>query len=192
MRLARLRGLYRSRFAVVIALVITAVIAGVSVSRLIDDDSLPTADPTTVALARDFAVAVTSFDHETAAQDVAEVLDFGTSGFESEFRDAMGDDFLIGIERSRSVSTGRVIAGPTLQSRVDGSSTFLIVINQSISSEVEGPTSAEGTPEGATSTTTVAATDAPPTPSGTPRLVRVGMLVTVDDASSKVSSVQIL
>ncbi|MDP1818472.1 MAG: hypothetical protein Q8K58_01085 [Acidimicrobiales bacterium] len=185
-RLPRPRRLYHSRVAAGIALVLAAAAAGTAVRSLLDDDALPEAPPSTVDLVSDFAVAVTSFDHRTAAQDIAEVLDLGTRGFESEFRNAMGDDFLSGIEGSKSVSVSQIVAGPTLQSRVDESSTFLVVVNQSISTQVEGPASSEPASQD-TSTTA-----SPATPAAAPRVVRVGMLVTVDEASSKVESVQIL
>jgi len=166
--------------------VVAAALAAVAVSNLLDDDALPEAEPSILDLVGDFAIAVTSFDHRTAAQDIAEVLAFGTSDFESEFRDAMGEDFVSGIEQSKSVSVGRILAGPTLQSRVDGASTFLVVLNQSISTAVEGPASSEPTSQD-TSTTA-----SPATSGAAPRIVRVGMLVTVDDSSMKVASVQIL
>ncbi len=184
--LQRLRRLHRSRIAAALAVVITAALTAGAVSNLLDAGALPEAEPAMLDLVGDFAIAVTSFDHRTAAQDIAEVLAFGTRDFESEFRDAMGDDFIGGIERSKSVSAGRILAGPTLQSRVDGSSTFLVVLNQSISTDVEGSASSD-TPAQDGSTTDVPASA--PTP---PRVVRVAMLVTVVDASSKIESVQIL
>lgn len=185
MRLSGLLALGRSRLVVAGAVVLAASGAVLSVAPLFDDESVPMADAGTLDLVSDFAIAVTSFDHRTAEQDIAEVLAFGTGDFESEFRTAMGDDFLPGIQASRSVSVGQILAGPTLQSRVDGSSTLLIVLNQSISSELGPP---DDVAAAGSTTTSVADATAPQAP----RVVRVGMLVTVDDAAEKVSSVQIL
>lgn len=179
----RFRAIVRSRLVVAVAVVLAAAGAALSVAPLFDDTSVPRADPDTIELVSDFAIAVTSFDHRTAEQDIAEVLAFGTNDFETEFRAAMGEDFLPGIQASRSVSVGQILAGPTLQSRVDGSSTLLVILNQTISSEL-------GTADDDAGSTTTSGADA--TAPQAPRVVRVGMLVTVDDAADEISSVQIL
>lgn len=184
MRLSGLRALGRSRLVVAGAVALAAAGAVLSVAPLFDDVSVPKADADTIDLVRDFAIAVTSFDHRTAEQDIAEVLAFGTNDFETEFRSAMGEDFLPGIQASRSVSVGQILAGPTLQSRVDGSSTLLVILNQTISSELGAAD------DDAVESTTTTGVDA--TAPQAPRVVRVGMLVTVDDAADEISSVQIL
>jgi hypothetical protein len=184
MRLPGFCTIARSRLVVAGAVVLAAAGAALGVAPLLDDDSVPMADADTIALVSDFAIAVTSFDHRTAEQDIAEVLAFGTSDFETDFRSAMGGDFLPGIQASRSVSVGQILAGPTLQSRVDGSSTLLVILNQTISSELGAPDDV------AAESTTTSGADA--TEPQAPRVVRVGMLVTVDDAADKISSVQIL
>ncbi len=171
-----LRSILRSPVTAGVALVVTAGGAGLSIARLGDDGSVPTGSSDDRDLVSEFAVAVTSFDHRTASQDIDEVLALGTKDFEGQFRQAMGENFLSGIEQSGSISQGNLIAGPTLQSEVDGSSTFLVVVNQSIVVDAAPP--ADG------ATTTSAAT--------APRLVRVGMLVTVDEDADKVSSVEVL
>jgi hypothetical protein len=179
-----LRTIVRSRLVVAGAVVLAAAGAALSVAPLFDDVSVPKADADTIELVRDFAIAVTSFDHRTAEQDIAEVLAFGTREFETEFRAAMGEDFLPGIQASQTLSVGQILAGPTLQSRVDGSSTLLVILNQTISSELGAAD------DGTVESTTTSSTDA--TAPQAPRVVRVGMLVTVDDAADEISSVQIL
>ena len=126
---------------------------------------LPHASANEVALVRRFAVAVTSFDHNRLDADVSRVLGFGTPGFEREFRAAMGPNFTNGIAANKTISVGDVIAGPRLQGTTGGRSTFLVVLDQTVTSEGS---------------------------QSQPQVVRVGLLVTVQDNAHKVATVQVL
>jgi hypothetical protein len=110
-------------------------------------------------------VAATSFDYKRVDADVGRVVAFGTAGFERQFRDAMGPNFVGGITGNKTISVGDVVAGPRLQGRSGGQSTFLVIVDQSVSSE--GSQNA-------------------------PQIVHEGLLVTVLDKDRKVSNVQVL
>lgn len=127
--------------------------------------SAPTADAATTAAARQFAVAVTSFDHKRLQADVQRVLDLGTPTFEGTFRAAMGPNFTDRIAANKTISTGEVVAGPRVQSASGGKTTFFVVLDQSVTSEGS---------------------------QAQPQLVRVGLLVTVQDKDHKVSRVDVL
>ena len=161
----RLRSAVTNRWVARGALVL-AVVALVFVgTNVIRGDKAPNAPAASRDLARRFAVAVTSFDHRKLDADVARVLALGTEGFEREFRDAMGADFTDRIAANKTISVGEIVAGPTVQRRAAGRSTFLVVLDQQVTSEGAG---------------------------GTPQLVRVGLLVTVQDDLVKVAAVQVL
>jgi hypothetical protein len=121
--------------------------------------------PAAVGLTRRFAVAVTSFDHKRLDADVARVVALGTPGFERKFREAMGPDFATRIANNKTVSAGRIIAGPRAQSLVKGVATFLVVVDQQVTFE--------GGQE-------------------QPQVIRVGLLVSVDQKLDKVSKVEVL
>ena len=125
----------------------------------------PKPAPQAVGLARRFAVAVTSFDHKRLDADIARVLDLGTPGFEAKFREAMGPDFATRIASNKTVSSGRVVAGPRAQRIAGGLATFLVVVDQQVTSE--------GGQE-------------------QPQVIRVGLLVSVDQKGSKVTKVEVL
>jgi hypothetical protein len=129
------------------------------------DDAEPRPAPQAVGLARRFAVAVTSFDHKRLDTDIARVLDLGTPGFEAKFREAMGPDFATRIAANKTVSSGRVVAGPRAQRLAGGLATFLVVVDQQVTSE--------GAQE-------------------QPQVIRVGLLVSVDQQGSKVTKVEVL
>jgi hypothetical protein len=128
-------------------------------------DAEPHATPQAVGLARRFAVAVTSFDHKRLDADVARVLALGTPGFEDKFRQAMGPDFAARIAANKTVSSGRVVAGPRAQRVAGGLVTFLVVVDQQVTSE--------GGQE-------------------KPQVIRVGLLLSVDEQGTKVSKVEVL
>jgi hypothetical protein len=128
-----------------------------------DADARPT--PQAVGLARRFAVAVTSFDHKRLDADVARVVALGTPGFERKFREAMGPDFAKRIASNKTVSAGRIIAGPRAQSIRSGVATFLVVVDQQVTFE--------GGQE-------------------QPQVIRVGLLVSVDQKDDRVSKVEVL
>ena len=116
-------------------------------------------------VARRFAVAVTSFDHNRLDADVQRVLDLGTPGFERDFRSAMGPNFTDRIAANKSISTGDIVVGPRVQSVSGGRATFFVVVDQTITSEGS---------------------------QSQPQLVHTGLLVTVQEKDHKVASVQVL
>jgi Mce-associated membrane protein len=125
----------------------------------------PSASAADVGIARQFAVAVTSFDHKRLDADVQRVLDLGTPGFEREFRSAMGPNFTDRIAANKTVSSGEIVAGPRVQTVRGGAATFFVVLDQTVTSEGS---------------------------QAQPQLVRVGLLVKVQEKDHKVASVQVL
>ena len=126
---------------------------------------VPRASGADTALARDFAVAVTSFDYKRLDADVQRVLDLGTPGFERDFRTAMGPNFTDRIAANKSVSTGSIVVGPRIQRVSGGRATFFVVVDQTVTSEGS---------------------------QSQPQLVHTGLLVTVQENAHKVASVQVL
>ena len=163
-----LSSLRRSRW---IAIVVIALLGALLVFEALQlnlggrGDAEASAAPEAVGLARRFAVAVTSFDHKRLDADVARVLALGTPGFEDKFREAMGPDFATRIAANKTVSSGRIVAGPRAQSVARGVATFLVVVDQQVTSE--------GGQE-------------------QPQVIRVGLLVSVDESDSKVTKVEVL
>lgn len=161
-----LGSLRRSRWTPVVLVVLLGALVlfeALSLSR--GGGSEPTPTPAGVGLARRFAVAVTSFDNKRLDADVARVLALGTPGFEREFRRAMGPDFSQRIATNKTVSSGRIVAGPRAQRIVGGLATFLVVVDQQVTSE--------GGPE-------------------QPQVIRVGLLVSVDQPAGRVTKVEVL
>ena len=157
----------RSRRLAAGLLIALAAASGVEARALAGGEDLPGIPDEARAMVGRFAVAVTSFDHERVAADVEEVLAFGTPGFEADFRAAMGEDFAARITTNRTVSSGTVIAGPQVQRRTDDRASVLVVVDQRVTSE---------------------GADSPP------QMVRVGLLVTVQDVDGdpRVAAVQVL
>ena len=116
-------------------------------------------------VARRFAVAVTSFDHNRLDADVQRVLDLGTPGFERDFRSAMGPNFTDRIAANKSISTGDIVVGPRVQTISGGRATFFVVVDQTVTSEGS---------------------------QSQPQLVHTGLLVTVQEKDHKVATVQVL
>jgi Mce-associated membrane protein len=125
----------RNRWLALGACVVLVGVVAFELYRLTDDRGLPTAPAASRDVARDFAVAVTSFDHKRIDADLQRVLSFGSAGFEREFRAAMGANFVDGVKANKRVSTGKVVAGPTVQRVADGRASYLVVISQQIVSE---------------------------------------------------------
>jgi len=119
---------------------------------------------------------VTTFDYRDAQGSIDRVLAFGDEGFEAEFRTAMGDDFLTNLEAAQSISSGRIVSGPTAQSSSDGVTSYLVIVDQTIAS-------------GATTTTAADGSAAAPEP---PQVLHLGLRVTVDTESDKVTAVEVL
>lgn len=161
-RLARLAG---RRAVALAALAVLIVVLALEAFLLLRPRGLPHVSTADRNLARTFAVAVTSFDYHRLDADVKRVLDLGTPGFEREFTTAMGADFTKRVADNKTVSSGDVVAGPQVQRVGDGRATFLVVLDQTVTSE--------GAQTG-------------------PQLVRVGLLVTVQEKDTKVASVQVL
>ena len=93
------------------------------------------------------------------------MLAFGSAGFERQFRAAMGANFTQGLTTNKTISAGDVVAGPRLQGRSRGQSTFLVIVDQSVTSE--------GSQQA-------------------PQIVHEGLLVTVLDKDRKVTNVQVM
>jgi hypothetical protein len=131
---------------------------------------LPEAPPASLAVAHDFAVAVTSFDFRRIEDDVERVLAFGDDGFVAAFADATGEEFGQDIVAARRVSVGEVVAGPTVQTVAGDAAVVLVVVDQRVASLADDGSAAE---------------------SG---LSRVGLLVTVrtDPEAPRVLEVEVL
>jgi hypothetical protein len=132
-----LRRLALNRWLALAVCVVLVGVVALELKGLTDDrgGGLPSAPAASRDVARDFAVAVTSFDHKRIDTDLQRVLDYGTPGFEREFRAAMGPDFVDGIRANKRVSTGRVVVGPTVQRVADGRASYLVVVSQQVVSE---------------------------------------------------------
>lgn len=174
----RIRRFARRPLAAGVALVLAIALAVFAVNEAIaaDDGDLPEPDESATAVARDFALAVTTFDYRDAQGSIDRVLSFGDAGFEAEFRAAMGEDFLANLQGAQSISRGRVVSGPTAQRSSDGSTSFLVIVDQTITSGATTTTAADGT-----------APDATP-----PQVLHLGMLITVDTEQDYVTAVQVL
>jgi hypothetical protein len=163
-----LRRLALNRWLALAVCVALVGVVALELKRLTDDrgGGVPSAPAASRDTARDFAVAVTSFDHKRIDTDLQRVLDYGTPGFEREFRAAMGPDFVNGITTNKRVSHGQVVVGPTVQRVADGRASYLVVVSQQVVSE---------------------GSDSPA------QQLRVAMLVSVSTgATPKVESVQVL
>lgn len=170
----------RRRIVVTALVVVLAGLVAFEVFLLTRDRGLPDVPEPTVEVAREFALAATSFDHTRIEDDIARVLSFGDDDFVAEFRAAMGPDFATDIVSARRTSTGEIIAGPTVQRLLADRAVLLVVLNQRVTSQAAP--SAAPTP------------DPSPTPAATaPQIVRIGMLVTVEtDDDPQVTSVEVL
>ena len=157
--------LLKNRWLAIAAVLVLVVALAFEIAALTRDDGVPEVSPATVRLTRQFAEAVTSFDHKRIDGDVARVLALGTPGFEREFRRAMGADFTQRVVANKTVSRGSIIAGPRPQAVTDGRATLLVVVDQQVTSEGG---------------------------QGTPQVVRVGLLVTVDQKATQVAKVEVL
>ncbi|MEY2566812.1 MAG: hypothetical protein QOE35_1341 [Actinomycetota bacterium] len=163
-----LGSLRRSRWTPVVLVVLLGALVVFEATQLDlfgGGGSEPRPSPAAVGLTRRFAVAVTSFDHKRLDADIARVLALGSPGFEKEFRTAMGADFAQRIAANNTVSTGRIVAGPRAQRVAGGLATFLVVVDQQVTSE-------GGKQQ--------------------PQVIRVGLLVTVDQKASRVTKVEVL
>lgn len=174
----RARRIGRRRAAAGAALVLAVVLAVFAADQAIGNDGgdLPEHDESAAAVARDFALAVTTFDYRDAQGSIDRVLSFGDTGFEAEFRAAMGEDFLANLQGAQSISRGRVVSGPTAQRSSDGATSFLVIVDQTITS-------------GATTTTATAGGAPQATP---PQVLHLGLLITVDTEEDKVTAVEVL
>jgi len=129
------------------------------------DRSVPRTSVVDTDVARRFAVGMTSLDYRRLDADIQRVLSLGTPGFEGIFRSAMGPNFMEVVAANKSVSTGDIVVGPRVQRISGGRATFLVVVDQTVTSEGS---------------------------LAQPRLVHTGLLVTVQEKDHKVASVQIL
>lgn len=158
-RLVRNRFLATGVFAALV--VVLAFEAGA-----VRSGGLPHAPAPSRDVARQFGVAVTSFDYRHVDSDIGRVLALGGPGFGTQFRNAMGANFVDSIKTNKRISSGQVVLGPTVQRVSGGRATFLVVVSQQIVS------------------------DGSSTP---PQSLRVAMLVTVTTSSRPlVQSVQVL
>lgn len=178
-----LRRVLRSRVAAGVALTGGIALAGFGVAAAADGgDGTPTPDADELALVERFAGAVTTFDSGRVDADIERILALGTPAFAEEFRATMGETFVADLQASGSVSSGEIVAGPTLQRVDDGTAVFFVVVNQQITAPSAAP--ADG---GGTDGSGGQAQAAPES-----RTVRVGLLVQVDRDEDLVSSVQVL
>lgn len=179
-----IRRAARSRTAAGVALAAGIAIAGFGVASAADgsDGGVPAPDPDELALVERFAGAVTTFDSGRVEADIERILALGTPAFADEFRSTMGETFVADLQSSGSVSSGEIIAGPTLQRVDDGTAVFFVVVNQQITAPSAAPAEGEGT-DGS-------GEGAQPAPQS--RIVRVGLLVQVDREQDLVTSVQVL
>ena len=177
---ALLRRVGGNLVVALVAFALVAVALGFTAARLLDDGDGPSASDAAVTTARDFALAVTTFDYRAAEASIERVLAFGDAGFEAEFRAAMGDDFLARLTSARSISTGRIVTGPAVQTRVGREVSFLVVVDQTIVSDATAPGGDQ--PDASTTSTSTPA----------PQVLHLGLLVTVDDDTAKVTAVEIL
>lgn len=173
-----LRRVGRRPLAARAALVLAVAFAVGSTMQVVggDGDSLPPGDERAETVARDFALAVTTFDYRDAQGSIERVLAFGDDGFEAEFRTAMGADFLTNLEAAQSISSGQIVSGPTAQRSSDGATSYLVIVDQTITS---------GAP------TTTAADGSAPAPTQ-PQVLHLGLLVTVDTDTDEVTAVEVL
>lgn len=174
----RLRQLARRPVAAGVALILSIGLAAVALVRVTGGDGgdLPPSDDSSAIVARDFALAVTTFDYRDAQGSIDRVLAFGDDGFEEEFRTAMGADFLASLESAQSISIGQVVSGPTAQRSIDGTTSYLVIVDQTIQS--------------AAPTTTLADGSLPAT--AQPQVLHLGLLVTVDTRTDEVIAVEVL
>lgn len=176
--IGRVRRVLRRPLAAGVALAVAVVLAAATIVRLSGEDggALPPSDDSSATVARDFALAVTTFDYRDAQGSIDRVLAFGDDGFESEFRTAMGADFLTNLEAAQSISSGRVVSGPTAQRSSGGATSYLVIVDQTIQSAAPTTTTVDG---------------APPSP-GQPQVLHLGLLVTVDTDTNEVTAVEVL
>jgi hypothetical protein len=178
-----IRRVLHSRIAAGVALTGGIALAGFGVAAATDGgDGTPTPDADELALVERFAGAVTTFDSGRVDADIERILALGTPAFAEEFRATMGETFVSDLQASGSVSSGEIVAGPTLQRVDDGTAVFFVVVNQQITAPSEAPADGGGTDDSAGQ-----AQAAPES-----RIVRVGLLVQVDRDEELVSSVQVL
>ncbi|HEY9558537.1 MAG TPA: hypothetical protein VIR58_17490 [Acidimicrobiales bacterium] len=179
-----IRRLARSSIAAGVALAGGVAFAGFGVAAAVgtDEGGVPAADADELALVERFAGAVTTFDAGQVEADIERILALGTPTFADEFRSTMGETFVADLQASGSVSSGEIVAGPTLQRVDDGTAVFFVVVNQQITAPSAAP--AEG--EGANGS----GDGSPAAPQS--RIVRVGLLVQIDRDQDLVTSVQVL
>ncbi|HEY2427360.1 MAG TPA: hypothetical protein VGI06_00410 [Acidimicrobiales bacterium] len=111
-----------------------AVILGFEIADLRGRPGVPTATAAETTVARNFAVAVTSFDYRRISQDTARAVAFGSPSYRPDLLAALGPSFVNGIVANKRISTGTVADGPVVQSGPPGRVVFLVVINQQITS----------------------------------------------------------
>jgi Mce-associated membrane protein len=165
----RLRRIFARQWVAMAAVVALVIVVGFEVVAFAADRGLPDAPRGSEPFVRRFAVALTSIDYRHLDADVDTILGYGGPSFVADFRSSMGATFTKNVVDGKRISKGTVVAGPTLQ-RVDGdTSRFVVVMNQSISSDKPGVQPVD---------------------------VRLGLLVTVDgragSRSLRVASVQVL
>ncbi len=179
-----IRRVLRSRVAAGAAIIGGIAVAGLGVAAAADGggSGVPHADPDEMALVERFADAVTTFDSGRVEADIERILALGTPAFADEFRSTMGETFVADLQASGSVSTGEIVAGPTLQRVDDGTAVFFVVVNQ----QITAPSAAPGGGQGADGS----GGEGQAAPQQ--RVVRVGLLVQVDRDQDLVTSVQVL
>ena len=144
------------------ALLVLAVALAFEIVALRDEEGLPEAPAETVEVVRDFATAVGNYDYRRIDADIDRLLAFGTPTFARDFKADLGADYVKAVRDHKRVSVGEIDAGPTLDRLTADKATFLVVVNQTITSDGKR----------------------------IPR--RVGIQVTVDRKSEKVETARVL
>ena len=127
-----MRRLLHNRWVPIGLSVALVIVLAVEIAALGDSDG-PDAPAASRDVAREFAVAMTSFDHRHIDADVERALSFVASDGAADIRRALGKDFVEGTKRGKRITVGRVLYGPTVQRVADGSAAFVVVAQQTVS-----------------------------------------------------------
>jgi Mce-associated membrane protein len=118
-----------------VALVIVlAAVLGVEVFVLRDRRGLPGARPAEIAVARTFAVDVTSFDYRRIDEDTARVAALATADDRPSLIATVGSSFSSGVVANSQILAGTVAEGPVVQDATVRQVVFLVVVSQRVTS----------------------------------------------------------
>jgi hypothetical protein len=140
------RRLLVNRWLAGAVVVLLAGVLGVELARWRDRGDLPTATAAEVRVARDFAVAITSFDYRRLDADRDRLLGLAAPSYRAELEKAVGPAFIAEATRNKRVSVGTVARDPILQDRVPGQAVFVVTVSQRITSDGSTPAAQDATP----------------------------------------------